>query len=177
MEWLGWGSPPLEKIIQEGLSEEVTFPLRPTRWEGAGFIDGGVLRRRTSQCKCPEVERLGAFQSTARGPARAGHRMNRTVVEMRLEEQSPNHGGPGGPGKEPWGTLIIMGSQGRVLQGVGGGWTVWFVCCKDFLGWESGQVSEPWVSCPFRVESYSPQWDFQSTFERELGAKDKGPCL
>lgn len=49
------------------------------------------------------------------------HRMKRRVGERRLERQRPDHGVPGGPGKEPGGYSKPLGSQERVFGWGGGG--------------------------------------------------------
>lgn len=75
-------------------------------------MHGNVLGGRTSQCKAPEVERLGGVQSTARDQTGLERR-----VMMRLGEQGPDRGGPGGPGRSLEVTLSTVGSKGRVFAG------------------------------------------------------------
>lgn len=77
-------------------------------------MHGNVLGGRTSQCKAPEVEGLGGVQSTARDQTGLERR-----VMMRLGEQGPDRGGPGGPGRSLEVTLSTVGSKGRVFAGGG----------------------------------------------------------
>lgn len=79
-------------------------------------MHGNVLGGRTSQCKAPGVERLGGVQSTARDQTGLENRMGRGVM-MRLGEQGPDRGGPGGPGRSLEVTLSTVGSKGRVFDG------------------------------------------------------------
>lgn len=93
--------------------------------------------------------------------------MNGKVVEVRLGKQSTEHGGPGGPGKEPGGTLIGMGRRPvlDVEKMVQGGSPVRRV--------NSGLAPSSGLS-PIVPSGKYPKRKYP---ERKLGAKNKRPCL
>lgn len=66
-------------------------------------VDGGIVGGGVTSAKLLDWRDLGVYKALQGNQTGLGHRMKRTVAEMRREEQGPDPGRPGGPHKEPGG--------------------------------------------------------------------------